>query len=158
MTTYTIRSHNRTETAATLADALEIARKRAQSFAASRADIGHRAVSIGNEGWAVVDKDDNDIAEGMACVTVTKESPKMNIVVRHSNGTRKTYQTFCDAIAGLRVKYGDRVVAFDSSCVECTHARAYPGSTERVLVWEDEESSHGDSGARAVAEIRTVAP
>lgn len=72
MTTYTIRSHNRIETAATLADALEIARKRAQSFAAARADIGHRAVSLGTEGWAVTDDSDNDIAEGTAFITVTE--------------------------------------------------------------------------------------
>lgn len=75
---YTIRSHNRTETADTLPEAKAIAKRRAQEYA-DHLD-GARIVWCGPSSWgtdeetrshggyAVANAHDNDVAEGAATI------------------------------------------------------------------------------------------
>lgn len=80
----------------------------------------------------------------------------MSIVVERTNGVVKTFATFRDAIDALITYYGANIVAIDASGVDCTDASQYPMDSDRVIVWEDEESSRNDHGMREVAEIYEV--
>jgi hypothetical protein len=62
----------------------------------------------------------------------------MSTTIRHSNGTRRAYDTREAAEAALRAQYPDLYVHDDGA---------------RVLAWESEEASVDDPGARAIAEL-----
>ena len=72
--------------------------------------------------------------------------------ITHTNGTVEHAASFATALELLRADYGDDVVVYDDEGSEVTGDEGMEHVT-RALVWESEEDSRDDAGAKAVAKI-----
>ena len=79
-------------------------------------------------------------------------APTSPVRVHYSTGRIVRHDSLGAALAAIRETHED-AVAYHEDGREVTGSARIRG-TARVLVWEDEESSEDDDGARAIASIR----
>lgn len=75
--------------------------------------------------------------------------------IKHTHGITENYSTLGEALSELRLIYGPETVVYgpDGGRIDEGSDVAEVLARGRALVWQDEESSVDDTGARAVASL-----